>query len=70
MVARYKITATIIKPGSLPAQWIRYSERRMTEVECQKMFSPPRESGRSFGDKVNLENFCCEMIEKEKGRKK
>ncbi|ENY8017823.1 DUF1187 family protein [Escherichia coli] len=31
--------ATIIKPGCLPTQWIRYSERRMTEVVCQKMFS-------------------------------
>ncbi|EEY8760269.1 DUF1187 family protein [Escherichia coli] len=39
MVAHYKIMATIIKPGCLPTQWIRYSERRMTEVVCQKMFS-------------------------------
>ena len=42
----------------------------MTEVECQKMFSPSRRSVESSGDKVSLENFCCEMIEKEKGCKK
>ena len=45
MVAHYKIMATIIKPGCLPTQWIRYSERRMTEVVCQKMFSLLKESG-------------------------
>ena len=45
MVAHYKIMATIIKPGCLPTQWIRYSERRMTEVVCQKLFSLLKESG-------------------------
>ncbi|EFQ6909555.1 DUF1187 family protein [Escherichia coli] len=62
MTVCYKITATIFKPGSLPAQWTRYSERRMTQTECEKMFSPPREPGRSFGDKVRIENFFCEKI--------
>ncbi|HHQ9216974.1 TPA: DUF1187 family protein [Escherichia coli] len=66
MTFRYKITATIIKPGSLPAQWIHYSKSRMTRAECEKMFSPPREPGRSFGDKAKLENFSCTPVVTEK----
>ncbi|EFJ8390744.1 TPA: DUF1187 family protein [Escherichia coli] len=62
MTIRYKITAIIIKPGSLPIKWTRFSERRMTLIECEKMFTLPKETGRSFGDKIRIENFCCKKI--------
>ncbi|EFK1743236.1 hypothetical protein AW119_27820 [Escherichia coli] len=62
MVVRYKITATIIRPGGLPVQWIRYSDRKMTVTECEKMFSPPKEPGRSFGDRARVKDFCCNAI--------
>ena len=62
MTIRYKITAIIIKPGSLPIKWTRFSERRMTLIECEKMFTLPKETGRSFGDKIRIENFCCKNI--------
>ncbi|EFA5471461.1 TPA: DUF1187 family protein [Escherichia coli] len=66
MAAHYKITATIMKPGSLPVQWTRYSKTRMTRAECEKMFSVPKEPGRSFGDKVQVEDFRCVRTADEK----
>ncbi|EPH4535681.1 DUF1187 family protein [Escherichia coli] len=63
MAVRYRITATIIKPGNLPVFWTRYSDRRMTRTECEKMFSIPKEPGRSFGDKVKVQDFRCEPVE-------
>lgn len=61
MAERYKITATIIKPGNLPVQWIRYSRSKMTQAECERMFTIQKEAGRSFGDKVRVEEFSCEL---------
>ncbi|HAK5377411.1 TPA: DUF1187 family protein [Salmonella enterica subsp. enterica serovar Virchow] len=66
MAARYIITATIIRPGNLPVKWTRYSGRKISQAECEKMFAIPKEPGRSFGDKVRMENFCCEVVEDEK----
>ncbi|EIO6658829.1 DUF1187 family protein [Escherichia coli] len=66
MAVRYKITATIIKPGNLPVNWIRYSEKKMTPKECEKMFSVPKEPGRSFGDNVTVQDFQCVAIRDEK----
>ncbi|MCU6345361.1 DUF1187 family protein [Escherichia coli] len=66
MVARYKITATIMKPGNPPVFWTRYSGNKMTRTECGKMFSTSREPGRSFGDKVQVEDFICMAVEHEK----
>lgn len=60
----YKITALLIKPGNLPAQWTRYSDKKMTLTDCEKFFSTSREFGRTFGDKVMLKDFRCEKIEK------
>lgn len=65
-MARYKITATLMKPGSLPVQWTRYSERKLTQSECKKMFTIPKEPGRSFGDKVQIADFCSETVSGEK----
>ncbi|EPW5391346.1 DUF1187 family protein, partial [Escherichia coli] len=28
MGKRYKITATIIKPGNMPVQWLRYQDEK------------------------------------------
>ncbi|CAD5645305.1 Rac prophage; predicted protein [Escherichia coli] len=66
MAVRYRITATIMKPGNLPVLWTRYSGHRMTRTECEKMFSIPKEPGRSFGDKVRVDDFLCVAIENEK----
>ncbi|EFD4923056.1 DUF1187 family protein [Escherichia coli] len=46
MGKRYKITATIIKPGNMPVQWLRYQDSEMTFTECEKLFAPAKESGR------------------------
>lgn len=56
----FKITATIIKAGGAPAEWIRFSKHKMTREQCEKMLFKDKEAGRSFGDKVRLENFRCE----------
>ncbi|EJG7370275.1 DUF1187 family protein [Escherichia coli] len=64
MTVRYKITAIIIKPGCLPVKWTRYSKKKMTQAECEKLFFLPKAPGRSFGDKVKVENFRCEVIKK------
>ncbi|CAD6179895.1 hypothetical protein AOY57_04660 [Escherichia coli] len=66
MTVRYKITATIMKPGNLPVSWTRYSGNKMTRPECEKMFSIPKEPGRSFGDKVRVQDFRCVMVAEEK----
>jgi len=54
MAVRYKITATIIKPGNPPVARPRYSGNKMTRTECEKMFFIPKEPDRSFGDKVKV----------------
>ncbi|EFB7613813.1 hypothetical protein HmCmsJML254_00333 [Escherichia coli] len=66
MAARYKITATIMKPGNPPVLWTRYSGNKMTRTECENMFSIPKEPGRSFGDKVKVQDFRCVAVENEK----
>ncbi|WP_065106213.1 DUF1187 family protein [Escherichia coli] len=63
MSVRYKITATIIKPGNTPVLWLRYSDHRMTRTDCETMFSIKKEPGRSFGDKARVEDFRCEPVE-------
>ncbi|KDU22877.1 hypothetical protein AD16_4350 [Escherichia coli 3-267-03_S4_C2] len=35
----------------------------MTQAECEKMFSIPKEPGRSFGDKVKVKEFRCVITE-------
>ncbi|MEQ0188808.1 DUF1187 family protein [Klebsiella sp. CN_Kp098] len=62
----FKITATIIKPGGAPANWLRYSARELSVKECEQMFFKSREAGRSFGEKVKLENFKCEKVDPSK----
>ncbi|MCU6343557.1 DUF1187 family protein [Escherichia coli] len=66
MMVRYKITATLMKPGNPPVLWTRYSENKMTRTECEKMFFLPKEPGRSFGDRVTVEDFRCVMVTEEK----
>ncbi|MEB7294920.1 DUF1187 family protein [Escherichia coli] len=66
MAVRYKITATIIKPGNPPVDWTCYSGNRMTRAECERMFSIPKEPGRSLGDKVKVQDFLCVAVEDEK----
>jgi antisense regulator of RalR protein len=66
MAVRYKITATIMKPGNPPVFWTCYSGNKMTRTECENKFSIPKAPGRSFGDKAELNDFQCVMIEDEK----
>lgn len=63
MAVRYKITATIMKPGNPSVFWTRYSGNKMIRTECEKMFSTPKEPGRSFGDEVKVQNFLCVVFE-------
>ncbi|WP_369064229.1 DUF1187 family protein [Enterobacter sp. MALB-1] len=56
----FKITATIIKAGGTPAEWIRFSKHKMTREQCEKMFFRDTEAGKSYGVKVTIENFRCE----------
>ncbi|EBA5980717.1 DUF1187 family protein, partial [Salmonella enterica] len=52
----YKITATIIKDGNPPVVWCRYSKEKLTRQQCEKLFFKAKEAGRSFGEKVSLED--------------
>ena len=56
----FKITATIVKPGGAPAEWVRFSKHKMTCEQCEKMFFKDKEVGKSYGEKARLENFRCE----------
>ncbi|WP_291973379.1 DUF1187 family protein [Candidatus Symbiopectobacterium sp.] len=58
----YKITETIKKPGGLDVQWLRFSKVKLTMSECEKLLFKPKEAGKSFGDKVKLEDFRCVRV--------
>lgn len=58
----YKITATVIRPGGLPVEWVRFSESEMTKEQCEKLLFKPREAGKSFGEQAMLENFSCARV--------
>ncbi len=60
----YKITATIFKTGHTPVGWCRFSEEKLTQKQCEKMFFKAKEVGRSFGEKVKMEDFRCEKVQK------
>lgn len=60
---RYRITATIHKPGGAPVSWTYYSAHRMTSVQCEKMLSKNKEAGRHNGFQVTLTDFSCEKVE-------
>lgn len=55
----YQITATITKPGGSPVNWMRMSKEKMTREQCEKMLRRAKEVGKSFGDKVTVDNFRC-----------
>ena len=55
-----------MKPGNPPVLWTRYSGNKMTRAECEKMLSIPKEPGRSFGDKVKVQDFRCVTATEEK----
>ncbi|HHW5388453.1 DUF1187 family protein [Escherichia coli] len=38
-----------MKPGNPSVFWTRYSGNKMIRTKCEKMFSIPKEPGRSFG---------------------
>ncbi|EHN6806695.1 DUF1187 family protein [Salmonella enterica] len=41
----YKITATIVRAGGLPVDWIRYSSKKLSKDEYEKMLSKSYQSG-------------------------
>lgn len=55
----YKITATVIKPGNTPTSWTRFSDKKLTQSECEKMLTSRTEAGKSIEEKVTLVNFKC-----------
>jgi antisense regulator of RalR protein len=55
----YKITATAIKAGNAPANWTRFSDKKLTITECEKMLSGRTEAGKSVEERVSLKNFKC-----------
>ncbi|EDX0371743.1 DUF1187 family protein [Salmonella enterica] len=61
----YKITATIIKAGNTPVGWCRYSKDKLTRQQCEKMFFKAKEAGKSFGEKVVLDDFRCEKVQEQ-----
>lgn len=64
----YRITAFIHKAGGAPVLWTYYSARRLTQTQCENMFSVDKEAGKSHGFRVKLTEFCCEnMGSKERG---
>ncbi|ULH11551.1 DUF1187 family protein [Serratia marcescens] len=59
----YKITSTIIKPGNPHVTWTRFSPKKLTLAQCESIFYVPKETGRSFGERIKVENFLCEKID-------
>ncbi|EEG2531144.1 DUF1187 family protein [Salmonella enterica] len=64
----YKITATIIKAGNPPVGWCRFSKEKLTLAQCEKMFFKAKEAGKSFGEKVVLDDFRCEKVKEQERR--
>lgn len=64
----YKITATIIKAGNPPIGWCRFSKEKLTQTQCEKMFFKAKEAGKSFGEKVILDDFRCEKVKEQERR--
>lgn len=64
----FKITATIIKAGNPPIGWCRFSKEKLIQTQCEKMFFKAKEAGKSFGEKVTLEDFSCEKVQKQECR--
>ncbi|MGL9751473.1 MAG: DUF1187 family protein [Symbiopectobacterium sp.] len=61
----YKITVTIKKPGGMDVKWLRFSKVKLTMSECEKLLFKPKETGKSFSDKVKLEDFRCVRVKKQ-----
>ena len=55
----YKITATILKPGGLPVEWMRMSKEKLTSSQCEKMLSRSKEVGKAAEEQVRVKNFKC-----------
>ncbi|ECE6544763.1 hypothetical protein DQJ15_27280, partial [Salmonella enterica subsp. enterica] len=51
-----------------PVDWCRYSKDKLTRQQCEKMFFKAKEAGKSFGEKVMLEDFSCEKVQEEERR--
>ncbi|EBE6296412.1 TPA: DUF1187 family protein [Salmonella enterica] len=64
----FKITATIIKAGNPPIGWCRFSKEKLTQAQCEKMFFKAKEAGKSFGEKVILDDFRCEKVKEQERR--
>lgn len=58
-MTKYKITATVIKPGNTPTNWTRFTENEMTKEECEKILSARKEASDFHETSVTLTNFKC-----------
>jgi antisense regulator of RalR protein len=66
----YKITAVVKKPGGGPVDWMRFSEKRLTREQCEKMLSRSKEAGRTSEEKVTVSKFNCVCIKQSAKTKK
>lgn len=64
----YKITATLVKPGGLPVSWTWYSEKKLTQQECEKMWVKAKEPGKSFGEGLVMTDFACVRVKPSRER--
>ena len=62
---KYRIEATILKPGGAPVSWVRFQNTPMTEPECVRLFSKEKEAGKTFSEKENVTAFSCSRVQPE-----
>lgn len=62
----YLITAIIIKPGTGPVLWTRYSTQKMTSEQCEKFFSKNKHNSGYYGLQVTVTNFSCQKVKQRK----
>ncbi|TKK12451.1 hypothetical protein EcCFBP13530_23725 [Enterobacter cancerogenus] len=61
----YIIKATIVKPGSMPVEWTRYSPRPMTIKETILLISPSKKEIFKTHEKMKISilDFTCSRLE-------
>ncbi|HBM3061572.1 TPA: DUF1187 family protein [Klebsiella oxytoca] len=61
----YIIKAIIVKPGSMPVSWTKYSPRPMTKKECLLLISPPKSERLKTHEvlKISILDFTCSKLE-------
>ncbi|MGR3184183.1 DUF1187 family protein [Enterobacter cancerogenus] len=57
----YKIEASIIRAGSMPVHWTRYSDKPMNIKQCQQLFTPVKSQAKFSwpSSKTEIIDFRC-----------